>query len=199
MKSLKAIAIFCILLIVAGLVYIYSGSYDVAAVHQDPGLIRWITSTTSDRSVHHSASDVSVTLPTDSASLDRGGREYVEMCVGCHGAPGVKPDWSGQGLNPKPPDLTESAQELSHAEIYWVIRNGVKMTGMPGLQPSHPDHVIQAIAAFVAQLPQMSDAQFAAFQEYVEANPEEDEHEEGAADVEQQEPSRQGAAASDEP
>lgn len=191
MRALKAIVFFCIFVIVVALVYMYSGSYDVAAVSGESPVISWIASTTADRSIDHRAEDLSLTLPTDSAALDRGGREYVEMCVGCHGAPGVKPDWSGQGLNPEPPDLQESAQELSPEEIYWVIRHGVKMTGMPGLQPTHRDEVIQAIAAFVVQLPQMSDAQFAAFQERVEAEEgEEHEHEGGAQATEREEQER---------
>jgi mono/diheme cytochrome c family protein len=75
------------------------------------------------------------------------------MCVGCHGAPGVDPAELRDGLNPEPPLLAEHAGHLPLNEVFWVIKHGVRMTGMPAWGVTHSDDGIWAIAAFVEKLP----------------------------------------------
>ena len=66
----------------------------------------------------------------------KGFREYEGMCVGCHGAPGVEPSPTGRGLFPKPPRFPEEElHEYALEDIFWVVKNGIKMTGMPAYGP----------------------------------------------------------------
>jgi mono/diheme cytochrome c family protein len=71
------------------------------------------------------------------------------MCVTCHGEPGREPSEIGRGLNPEAPELSKSAQEWSDSELHWIIRNGIKMSGMPGFGETHDDKEIWAIATFL--------------------------------------------------
>jgi len=82
------------------------------------------------------------------------------MCAGCHGAPGQDPEAMGQGLNPPPPDLAESALEWSPAELFWVTKNGIKMTGMPAWGATHDDDAIWPVVAFLTKLPDLDAAQY---------------------------------------
>ena len=54
-----------------------------------------------------------------------------------------------QGLLPSPPDLLSAARQNEPAEVFWIVKNGVKMTGMPAFGKTQSDEQIWAIAAFL--------------------------------------------------
>jgi mono/diheme cytochrome c family protein len=142
--------------IIAGLVTIYSGLPNVAATSPHIALVAWVLSTTSDHAVEAAAR--SVTRPSDfnKISVRAGYHFYSTLCVMCHGAPGVDKQWVGKGLYPEPPSLYVSVKDLSPAEVFWVIKHGIKDTGMPALEPTHSDGEIWEIAALVKKLPEMT-------------------------------------------
>jgi hypothetical protein len=51
---------------------------------------------------------------------------------------------------------TEAAKEWSTAELFWIVKHGVKMTGMPAFGPTHSDERLWTVVAFLKQLPQIS-------------------------------------------
>ncbi|MCX7049743.1 MAG: cytochrome c [Candidatus Sumerlaeota bacterium] len=141
--------------------FIFSGIYNVAATAPHSGFVEWVLSTTSDNSVRVRAKKIKA--PADLASADRldgGFRHYHVMCLTCHGAPGVPRSAIGNGLNPLPPDLIESAKEQSPAEIFWIVKSGIKMTGMPAFGPNRDEDRLWDIVAFVMQFPKMTPAQY---------------------------------------
>lgn len=162
MKITIALLVFAMALIGLGLLYIYSGAYNIAATDEHTGLVRWALNTTQEQSIRSHAADVEISLPTDSVALRRGYQAYTEMCVVCHGAPGQERGWMGQGMNPKPPDLSHTAEEFSAEEVYWILRHGIKMAGMPALAPTHSEEEILELVAFVEQLPEMSEEEYQA-------------------------------------
>ena len=144
----------------------YTGAIDVAATHDHLPGVHWYLETTQARSVAAAAEGVET--PPDLSSpqrVTRGLVTYHEMCVGCHGAPGVEPGWMGQGLNPHPPALWEEGErEIGDAQAardYRVIEHGIRMTGMPALAPTHGEEEIWDLVAFVQHLPQMSPEAYA--------------------------------------
>ena len=57
---------------------------------------------------------------------------YQDHCVVCHGKDGSGQSELGENLYPKPPDLRlPQTQNLTDAEIHYIIKNGVRLTGMP--------------------------------------------------------------------
>ena len=94
------------------------------------------------------------TVLNDPKTIQMGFEHYDEMCVGCHGAPGVEPGELREGMNPEPPLLAEQAGDISLRELFWVIKHGIKMTGMPAWGVTHSDDKIWAMAAFVKKLPE---------------------------------------------
>jgi hypothetical protein len=70
-------------------------------------------------------------------------------------------------LYPPPPDLTESevVDSWQDKELFWIIKNGIKDTGMIAIPPGHSDDDVWAIAAFVRQLPNMAPEQYRAMLE----------------------------------
>lgn len=139
------------------LVFVYSGRYNVAASQPHTGFVRWLLDTTMEQSVRRHADEVQ---PPGQASAVEGASHFSEMCVTCHGAPGVERSEIGKGLNPQPPQLSQAAPEWSLEEIHWIIRHGIKMTGMPAFGPTHEEEQLWALTYFVKQLPQLSPTQY---------------------------------------
>jgi mono/diheme cytochrome c family protein len=69
----------------------------------------------------------------DSPEIERDARlHFADHCATCHGNDGSGNTQIGRGLYPKPPDLRATeTQKLSDGEIFWIIENGVRLTGMP--------------------------------------------------------------------
>jgi mono/diheme cytochrome c family protein len=98
----------------------------------------------------------------DPALAARAFGHYSAACRTCHGAPGAKPDpW--MVIYPAPPDLTkpEVVAAWSDEELFWILKHGVKDTGMMALGPTHQDKDIWAVTAFVRQLPSMPAERYA--------------------------------------
>jgi hypothetical protein len=94
----------------------------------------------------------------DEALVLAGINDFDSMCIDCHGAPGKSPAAVGQGLNPSAPDLAESAGEMTPAELFWVTKHGIRMTGMPAWGATHDDGSIWPVIAFMTKLPGLDEA-----------------------------------------
>jgi len=86
--------------------------------------------------------------------------------VNCHGAPGAKWAKFSEGLRPDPPDLKDVGNQLEPGQLFWVVKNGIKMTGMPsfGLIKVE-DKEIWTIVAFIKKLPTVSPEDYKAWSE----------------------------------
>ncbi|GAB4239192.1 MAG: hypothetical protein Kow00109_13960 [Acidobacteriota bacterium] len=138
------------------LVFVLAGGYNVAATKPHGGLMDWFLVTVRDNSIKSRAAEL------EAPNLDREDRvasgvaHFQAMCVTCHGAPGIEPSETGKGLYPPPPDLAHSARQKTAEELFWVIKHGIKMTGMPAYGPTHDDESLWDIVAFLRVLPDTS-------------------------------------------
>jgi mono/diheme cytochrome c family protein len=64
-------------------------------------------------------------------------------------------------MRPRPPHLAQAAPEWEIEEVYWLVENGVKMSGMPAFGPTHDADTLWGIAAFVKELPAMTPEAYA--------------------------------------
>jgi mono/diheme cytochrome c family protein len=155
MKTLTTLIIAVAVALLGIVSYAYSGLYDVSASSAHSGFVDWLLSTTSRASIERRAGEIEVP-DLDSEDLVLAGiNDFDSMCAGCHGAPGKDPEAMGQGLNPPAPDLAEEAAEMSPAELFWVTRNGIRMTGMPAWGATHDDASIWPVVAFMTRLPEL--------------------------------------------
>ncbi len=160
MKTVRTVAAVLVVLALAGLALIYSGLFDVAASSPDNGMVKWALRRTSHYSVARRAKGIQVPRLDDPAMVKRGLIHYYEMCSVCHGAPGEKPSEIAQGLNPYPPELAEKAEPDEAAQWFWIVKNGIKMTGMPAFGVTHTDEEVWDIIAFVEAMPKLSPEQY---------------------------------------
>jgi mono/diheme cytochrome c family protein len=160
MKTFLTVVLVLVVVALAAVAFIFSGVYDVAASAPDTGLVEWALRTTQGRSVHRRAEQVQAPRLDDPDLIRTGLIEYHELCVVCHGAPGVPVSPAGQGLNPTPPELARESDEGETGELFWITKNGIKMTGMPAFGVTHSDEEIWAIVAFLKKMGDLSPEQY---------------------------------------
>jgi mono/diheme cytochrome c family protein len=147
-------------LVGAAAVGIYAGLYNIAAdvPHTQP--VYWLFETVRDRSVEARARDVVVPNDlNDPNRISRGAGQYADMCSGCHLAPGMKRTEISRGLYPRAPELRRKT-DLTSAEQFWIVKHGVKMTGMPAWGVTHDDELLWDVVAFVRKLPELTPEQY---------------------------------------
>jgi mono/diheme cytochrome c family protein len=162
MRTVIASLLIAALLAVLGAgAVIYAGFYDVAATSPHWRMTSWLLETARTRSIKAQAAGIAVPLGLDDpAKLVIGVGHYAAHCAICHGAPGVPKGDIGRGLYPEPPDLAKTAPLYTPAELFWIVKRGIKMTGMPAWA-DHSDEELWATVAFVEKLPGMSEQEYA--------------------------------------
>lgn len=138
------------------------GWVNVGALWPDPPPVAWWLHATYERSVARRAADIGEPVDLDDpAGVLAGARAFNEICSVCHTPPGLSPTVQSQGLNPAPPELSQLLDERTPAQAFWVIRNGVRMTGMPAFGPTHSDEQLWQLVAFLRQAVGMDAAGYA--------------------------------------
>jgi len=147
-------------LVGATAVGIYAGLYNIAAdvPHTQP--VYWLFETVRGCSVAARARNIIVPNDLDDSSrISRGAGQYAEMCSGCHLAPGMKRTEISRGLYPRAPELRRKT-DLTPAEQFWIVKHGIKMTGMPAWGVTHDDDLLWDVVAFVRKLPGLTPEQY---------------------------------------
>lgn len=160
MQTLKTLILFLVIVAAGMGIYLYTGSYPIGADVPHTKLVSWLLQTTRDRAIDVASQDIEV--PADLNDPERvsiGAGQYAAMCSGCHLAPGFENNETRAGLYPKPPRLAEDS-DLTASHIFWVLKHGLKMTGMPAWGVTHSDKALWDITAFVQQLPKLNAQQY---------------------------------------
>lgn len=150
-------------------VFIYSGAYNISTSNQDNAVINWALDTGATRSIVRHAKGIKVPQLTEPIMIQEGFEHYHEMCVQCHGAPGVDRGEIAKGLWPDAPDLAKAVPEWTPAQLFWITKHGIKFTAMPGWGPTHKDEKIWAMVAFLEKLPHLSPADYHAMEQKLPA------------------------------
>lgn len=145
----------------AGLV-VWLGLYDISATDQHTAPVYHVLDYAMRRSVMARADEDAVPDLRDAQRVRRGAAHYREHCVQCHGAPGVAPGALALGMTPAPANLVATARLWKPAEMFWVVKHGVKMSGMPAWQYRMTDDEIWDTVAFVEASVGMTPREYAA-------------------------------------
>jgi mono/diheme cytochrome c family protein len=154
-----------LILIALPLILLGSGVLNMAATEGPGPLETTLAGWTVDRSVAMRAPDETNPFQDDQEAIDKGMVHYRAMCLQCHGAPDVKAHEFAAGLNPAPPELAQAAKDRKDGELFWIVKHGIRMTGMPAFGRSHSDDEIWQIVAFMREMDDLSEGQVAALRE----------------------------------
>ena len=167
MRFLAAIGALAIIAAIGAAVFFFGGFFNVAASEPDLPPVAWALAKVRTASIDRHAKDAPTVSLEDTAVVQAGAKAFAARgCANCHGAPGVAWSKFSEGLRPDPPDLKDVAGELEPRELFYVIKNGINMTGMPSfgaIEVGDPE--IWQIVAFVKKLPTVSEADYKSWTE----------------------------------
>ncbi len=90
-------------------------------------------------------------VPATDENLIAGARIYSDECAGCHGAAG-KPDQTGDSLYPPIPQLPVVGTTYTEAQIFWVAKHGIRLSGMFANGKWDSDQKLWTVAAYIKRI-----------------------------------------------
>jgi mono/diheme cytochrome c family protein len=93
----------------------------------------------------------------DGAAWLDGGRHFQAHCAVCHGDDGAGKSEIGRNLYPKAPDMrARDTQELTDGELYFIIMNGIRYTGMPAWEGEQLPAETWKLVSFIRRMPRLT-------------------------------------------
>ncbi|TXF98370.1 c-type cytochrome [Massilia arenae] len=145
-------------LVVVAAAVLWSGAYSFAADVRHSRSVLSMIEFARDRSISVRADDIKVPPLGEQELVTKGAGNYEAMCAQCHQAPGKGPTELSRGLYPSPPNLVRHPVEPAAA--FWIIKHGIKASGMPAWGKSMQDRDIWSLVAFLQRLPSMDQAAY---------------------------------------
>jgi mono/diheme cytochrome c family protein len=147
--------------LLAAVVFVVSGAYNVSASAQHTGPVYSVLHTTMRHSVRLRARAVHEPPLTAADLRARGFACFRRHCEECHGAPGVAAKPQALAMQPLPQPLMDAAYTWRPRELYWIADHGIKMSGMPAFGTHVAGADLWAIVAFLQELPRIAPADYA--------------------------------------
>jgi mono/diheme cytochrome c family protein len=146
------------LLLLAGVaaLFVASGVYDVAADRPHTQLVHDLLETTMRRSVQRRAAAIEERPLQAAVLVERGAVCFRQHCMACHGAPAIAAEPSATTMQPVPGPLVDAARRWRARELVWIVRHGIRMSGMPAWGGRLHDDDIWALAAYMQALSALS-------------------------------------------
>jgi mono/diheme cytochrome c family protein len=121
--------------VAAGAAYVFSGGF---SAREEPGAVEtFIAGRLRHLAVPRASREATNPVAASPEMLSEAMEHFADHCATCHANNGSGDTAIGQGLYPKPPDMRLAAtQELSDGELYYIIHNGIRFTGMPAFGPA---------------------------------------------------------------
>jgi mono/diheme cytochrome c family protein len=162
MRLLAFIGALGLVVAIAAAVFFFGGFFNVAATNPEPAPVSWALVKVRVASVDRYATDRPPAGYDSADKVQAGAKAYLARgCTNCHGGPGVEWQKFSEGLRPDPPDLTKVVPNREPRHLFWVVKNGINMTGMPSFGAvGMEDPEIWSVVAFLKKLPDVSEADF---------------------------------------
>jgi mono/diheme cytochrome c family protein len=159
MRTAMTVVIVLLVLAAAAAAFAYSGAYNIAADEPHWPISERMLAVVRERSIQTRARDLLPPDLNDEERIATGAGQYAEMCQTCHLAPGVADTELRKGLYPQPPELARHRHGDAR-EAFWIVKHGIKATGMPAWGPTHDDETLWSVVAFLRKLPEMDEKQY---------------------------------------
>jgi cytochrome c553 len=151
-------------LAIGAVLFAWSGLYNIAASKGHWPIVEAMLRFGMSNSVELRAAMIDAPDLRDEDLVAVGGNHYRSGCAYCHGAPGVKASPVSQSSLPPPPDLSDVSKRWNDSELFWIVKNGIKYTGMPAWVSQNRDDEVWALVAFLKALKTLSRDEYVALQ-----------------------------------
>jgi cytochrome c553 len=142
-------------LVAAAMLFAWSGFYNIAASKGHWPPVKWFLAFGMQSSVRTHAIGINApdSYTDDQAILGAG--HYQSACASCHGASGVPINEAASRMLPPPPDLAAEVSGWRDRELFWIVKHGIKYTGMPSWVAQQRDDEVWAVVAFLKRYPSL--------------------------------------------
>jgi cytochrome c553 len=154
------IAGFFALAAVAGSLVVISGIMPIKASSGHWVITAWFLNFAMRRSVVTHSLGTEVPALADAGLVAKGGTHYDFGCRPCHGGPSIPQPAIAQRMTPAPPHLPRVISQWQTQELFYIVKHGVKFTGMPAWPSQQRDDEVWAMVAFLRELPQLTPQQY---------------------------------------
>ena len=137
-------------------VFVWSGLFNVAASSGHFKLTGWFLHYVMRQSVKTHSMGIVVPNLDNPVLIRRGGAHFETACVSCHGSPLAKSDAVVRQMTPPPPPLEATLDTWEPPELFWIVKHGIKYTGMPAWPAQDRDDEVWAVVAFLRVLSTIS-------------------------------------------
>jgi len=140
-----------VFILIAGYVFLLSGAMPVRTMGNPLPLERFVAKTALHAAFRDDVNKVSP-LPADEINLLAGAKLYRHDCAVCHGLPGQNKTAIAAGLFPRPPQLFKhGVDDDPIGETYWKIKNGIRLTGMPGFEGRYSETELWQVSLLLSK------------------------------------------------
>ena len=157
---MKTLLFILVISVVGAAAFVRLGFYDISATDQHLAPTYWLLDTAMKYSVKRRGKHIAVPDLADEGMISRGLALYRAHCENCHGAPGVAPEPFALGMTPAPVPLVHTARAWPPQDVFWVVKEGIKMTGMPAWKYRMTDEEIWSVVAFLPAMARMTPSQY---------------------------------------
>jgi cytochrome c553 len=145
---------------VGGLIVVVSGIVPMKASSGHWAITEAFLQFAKRRSIATHTLGIDVPSLDDQALVLKGAGHYDFGCRPCHGSPALEQPTVAEAMLPVPPDLRESVAKYDEAELFYIVKHGLKFTGMPAWPTLERDDEVWAMVAFLMRLPDLSRVEY---------------------------------------
>ena len=145
---------------ILGAVLVVSGAIPIKASSGHWAITEWFLHFTMRRSVATHSLSIQPPRLDDPALILKGATHYEIGCRACHGSPGMRQPQIPLAMTPHPPELPPRIVELKARELFYIVKHGVKFTGMPAWPARNRDDEVWAVVAFLQKMPGLDAADY---------------------------------------
>jgi cytochrome c553 len=145
-------------LALGGFLLVASGVIPVKASAGHWPITEWFLRFAMKRSITTHSLGLKAPDLSDPALVLEGATHYAVGCASCHGEPGLPLPRTAARMLPPPPELASRIRESTPGRLFYVVKHGIKFTGMPAWPAEHRDDEVWAMVAFLQKFPELDAA-----------------------------------------
>lgn len=152
MRFLFGFACAIVFAAIAGFVLLQRGYFPANADAEPSKIEVFLADMAVESYVKTQSKDLRSPFTASNEVLLKGLKNYQTNCAGCHGSPAQKDATFANSFYPKAPQFANQTHRMPEAELFWITKHGIRMSGMPAFGTMLSDEEIWKIALFLHRL-----------------------------------------------
>jgi cytochrome c553 len=160
LRIAKLFTVFLVIMAIGGFLVATSGIIPIKASSGHWAITRWFLQFSKQRSVATQTIGLDAPLLEESGLVLKGAGHYEIGCRPCHGSPEMRHPRIAQAMTPHPPYLPQTISKWERDELFYIVKHGIKFTGMPAWPAQGRDDEVWAMVAFLRRFPSLDATEY---------------------------------------